>query len=159
MWQILTDNRIDPAPNRSNATWTEFLRSQAAVACSFFTVDTAFLRRHYVLFFISVETRQVFHAGTTTNPTDEWTTQATRNLFIAHSDSLEDARALVRDHIERHSENRPHRSLQQKPPTPANEPPEASQRTVPVPRTTRYDGFSRDAILGPRWRVRRFGRR
>ncbi|MCP3937778.1 MAG: integrase, partial [Actinomycetia bacterium] len=64
MWQILTDNRIDPAPNRSNATWTEFLRSHAAVACSFFTVDTAFLRRHYVLFFISVESRQVFHAGT-----------------------------------------------------------------------------------------------
>ena len=44
-------------------TWTEFLHSQAAVACDFFTVDTAFLRRYYVLFFINVETRRVFFAG------------------------------------------------------------------------------------------------
>ncbi|MCP3977090.1 MAG: helix-turn-helix domain-containing protein, partial [bacterium] len=41
VWQILTDNGIDPSPNRSDVTWTEFLKSQAAVACDFFTVDTA----------------------------------------------------------------------------------------------------------------------
>ena len=69
VWQILKDNHIDPAPNRSDVTWTEFLRSQAAVACDFFTVDTATLRRHYVLFFIRVETRQVLFAGVTANPT------------------------------------------------------------------------------------------
>ncbi len=55
--QILTDNGIDPAPNRSDVTRTEFLRSQTAVACDFFTVDTAFLRHYYILFFISAETR------------------------------------------------------------------------------------------------------
>jgi hypothetical protein len=42
VWQILKDNDIDPAPNRSEVTWTEFLASQAAVACDFFTVDTVF---------------------------------------------------------------------------------------------------------------------
>jgi hypothetical protein len=50
VWQILKDNNIDPAPKRSEVTWTEFLLSQAAVACDFFTVDTATLRRYYVLF-------------------------------------------------------------------------------------------------------------
>jgi transposase InsO family protein len=97
VWQILKDSNIDPAPHRSDVTWTEFLHSQAAVATDFFTVDTAFLRRYYVLFFIKVQTREVFFAGVTANPTGSWTTQAARNLFIAHADQLEGARALVRD--------------------------------------------------------------
>ncbi|MDG2113695.1 MAG: integrase core domain-containing protein [Actinomycetota bacterium] len=97
VWQILTDNNIDPSPNRSEVTWTEFLHSQAAVACDFFTVDTAFLRRYYVLFFINVTTREVFFAGVTANPTGAWTSQAARNLFVAHGEQLEDCRALVRD--------------------------------------------------------------
>ncbi|MCP4103899.1 MAG: transposase, partial [Lentisphaerae bacterium] len=95
--QILTDNSIDPTPHRSDVTWTEFLHSQAAVACDFFTVDTAFLRRYYVLFFIRIQTREVIFAGITANPTGEWTTQAARNLFISHANQLEDPRALVRD--------------------------------------------------------------
>jgi len=97
VWQILTDNSIDASPNRSDVTWTEFLHSQAAVACDFFTVDTAFLRRYYVLFFIKVRTREVIFAGITANPTGAWTTQAARNLFIGHAEGLEDPRALVRD--------------------------------------------------------------
>jgi len=59
VWQILKNHGIGPAPERSAVTWTEFLRSQAAVACDFFTVDTAAPRRYYVLFFIHIETRQV----------------------------------------------------------------------------------------------------
>ena len=98
VWQILTDNGIDPSPNRSDVTCTEFLRSQAAVACDFFTVDTAFLRRYYVLFLIHVRTRDVIFTGVTANPTGAWTTQAARNLFIDHFERLGDARALVRDH-------------------------------------------------------------
>ncbi len=97
VWQILTDNNIDPSPNRSEVTWTEFLHSQAAVACDFFTVDTAFLRPYYVLFFIHVNTREVLFAGVTANPTGAWTTQAAPNLFISHGERLEDARALVGD--------------------------------------------------------------
>ncbi len=48
--------RRRPAPNRSDATWTQFLRSQAAVACDFGTVGTALLRRYYLLFFIDITT-------------------------------------------------------------------------------------------------------
>ncbi len=97
VWDILKTNSIDPAPKRSEVTWSQFLHSQAAVACDFFTVDTALLRRYYVLFFIDVSTRQVFYAGTTANPTGAWTTQAARNLFLRHADRLTESRALVRD--------------------------------------------------------------
>jgi transposase InsO family protein len=97
VWQILTDNGIDPSSKRSDVTWSQFLHSQAAVACDFFTVDTALLRRYYVLFFIKVQTREVFYAGVTANPTGAWTTQATRNLFLRHGERLVTARGLVRD--------------------------------------------------------------
>ncbi len=97
VWRILKQRGIDPAPQRSEVTWSQFLHSQAAVACDFFTVDTALLRRYYVLFFIDVTTREVFYAGITANPSGPWTTQAARNLFLRHADRLTDARALVRD--------------------------------------------------------------
>lgn len=97
VWRILKLHGIDPAPNRSDVTWTQFLRSQAAVACDFATVDTAFLRRYYLLFFIDITTREVFYAGITANPTGPWTAQAARNLFPRHGDRLDQTRALVRD--------------------------------------------------------------
>jgi putative transposase len=97
VWQILKNHGIDPAPDRSSVTWTQFLRSQAAVACDFATVDTALLRRYYLLFFIDITSREVFLAGITTNPTGPWTTQAARNMFLRHSHELADAAALVRD--------------------------------------------------------------
>ncbi len=97
VWQILKASAIDPAPARSDVTWSQFLHSQAAVACDFFTVDTALLRRYHALFFIHVPTRQVFYAGVTTNPTGAWTTQAARNLFLRHGDKFAGSRALVRD--------------------------------------------------------------
>ncbi len=97
VWRILKQHGIDPAPQRSAVTWTQFLRSQAAVACDFATIDTALLRRYYLLFFIDVTTREVFFAGITANPTGPWTTQAARNLFLHHGDQLTDAGALVRD--------------------------------------------------------------
>jgi putative transposase len=72
-------------------------RSQAAVACDFATVDTALLRRFYLLFFIDITSREVFLAGITANPTGPWTTQAARNLFLRHPDRFVHAQALVRD--------------------------------------------------------------
>lgn len=97
VWTILKAEGVDPAPNRASLSWTQFLRSQAAVACDFATIDTALLRRYYLLFFIDITTREVFFAGITANPTGGWTTQAARNLFLAHADRLADAQALVRD--------------------------------------------------------------
>lgn len=97
IWQILKTAGIEPAPDRSDVTWSQFLRSQAAVACDFATIDTATLRRFYLLFFIDIPTRTIYLGGITEHPTGAWTTQAARNLFIRHTDQLADAKALVRD--------------------------------------------------------------
>lgn len=58
------------------------MKSQAAAACDFVTVDTALGRRFYLLFFIDVVTRRVTFVGMTMNPTGAWTAQAARSLFI-----------------------------------------------------------------------------
>jgi putative transposase len=97
VWRILKDHGIDPAPKRTGMTWTQFLRSQAAVACDFATVDSVTLRRFYLLFFIDIPTRTVYLGGITEHPTGAWTTQAARNLFLRHRNKLVDVRALVRD--------------------------------------------------------------
>jgi putative transposase len=89
VWGILRHRGIAPATQRSEISWPQFLHSQAVVACDFFTVDTAFLRRHYLLFFIDVTTREVFFAGVTANPAGAWTTQAARNLFQRHSQFID----------------------------------------------------------------------
>jgi hypothetical protein len=58
---------LDPAPRRVGSTWRVFLRQQAAgiVACDFFTVDSIWLRRLSVLFFIELDTRHVHLGGVT----------------------------------------------------------------------------------------------
>jgi putative transposase len=51
-------------------SWREFLRQQAAgiVECDFFTVETLWLRRLHVLFFVELKRRRVHLAGVTANP-------------------------------------------------------------------------------------------
>ena len=99
MWQILKDAGIDPAPRRSGQTWRAFLQTQAKtiLAVDFFHVDTVFLRRLYVLFFIEHDSRRVHLAGITGHPAGEWVTQQARNLLMnleQHADSL---KFLIRD--------------------------------------------------------------
>jgi putative transposase len=62
---------LNPAPRRATTTWRAFLREQAAgiVACDFFTVDSVWLRRLYVLFFIELDSRRVHLGGVTPTPT------------------------------------------------------------------------------------------
>ncbi|HEV2920252.1 MAG TPA: hypothetical protein VG673_13555 [Actinomycetota bacterium] len=95
----LRRHRLDPAPRRSSTTWRAFLRQQAAgiVACDFFTVDTVWLRRLYVLFFIELATRRVHLAGVTANPNTTWVTQQARNLLLGLEDQARRVRFLVRD--------------------------------------------------------------
>jgi len=74
VWTILKEARIEPAPKRLEQNWSEFLRAQAAsiLECDFLTVDTLFLKRFYVLFFVELATRRVHLAGITTNPDGRW---------------------------------------------------------------------------------------
>jgi len=56
-------------------------------ACDFFTVETAWLKTLYVLFFIELGTRRVHVAGVTANPDSGWVTQQARNLTMELDDS------------------------------------------------------------------------
>jgi hypothetical protein len=99
VWTILQKAGIDPAPRRSSETWRAFLRAQASgiIACDFFTVETVFLRRLYVLVFIELATRKIYLAGVTANPTGEWATQQARNIIEAFIDRSEPIRFLIHD--------------------------------------------------------------
>ncbi len=151
-----------------------------------------------------VELRQLIVRLATENPTGAWTTQAARNLFVAHTEHLESApgqvhdrgshfidtfdeilrteghkilpmpartpvantfaerwigsirhelldrtivwnqrrlERIVRDYVAHHNEHRPHRSLQQRTPTPTNHPPPGPPATVSALRTTRCGGL------------------
>jgi putative transposase len=67
---------IEPAPRGAELSWSEFLRAQASgiIACDFLTVDTVWLRRLYVLFFIGLGSRRVNFGGVTANPHGRWVT-------------------------------------------------------------------------------------
>jgi putative transposase len=99
VWQILKEAGIDPAPRRAGQTWRAFLEAQAKtiLAADFFHVDTVFLRRLYVLFFIEHGTRRVHLAGITAHPTGAWVTQQARNLLMNLEDHAGGLKFLIRD--------------------------------------------------------------
>lgn len=94
---ILRRCGLGPAPRRGGPSWREFLRAQAQGiwAADFFTVDTAWLRTLYVLFFIEHGSRRVHLAGVTANPDSGWVAQQARNLAI--EGRLENVRYLLHD--------------------------------------------------------------
>jgi putative transposase len=98
--RVLRANGLQPAPRRTavSPTWRAFLRQQAAgiLACDFLTVDTVFLQRLYVLFFIQLQTRRVQLAGVTTHPTGAWVAQEARNLLATLDGDTTTVRFLVR---------------------------------------------------------------
>ena len=99
VWNILQRYGIDPSPDRTGSTWSEFLKMQATtmLACDFFTVDTVLLRRLYVLFFIELDTRKVFLMGATANPTGAWVVQQARNLSYELAQRARPVKFLIRD--------------------------------------------------------------
>jgi putative transposase len=99
VWKILHRAGVDPAPRRAGPTWKQFLTAQARsiVACDFFTVDTVFFQRLYVLFFLELATRQVHVVGVTAHPTGAWVTQQARNLLMTLDERADQLRILLRD--------------------------------------------------------------
>jgi predicted amidohydrolase len=96
---MLRRHGLDPAPRRATTTWRAFLRQQAAgiVACDFLTVDTIWLRRLSVLFFIELGTRRIHLTGVTANPDGAWVTQQARNLLLMFGGRGLRLRLLIRD--------------------------------------------------------------
>ena len=79
---ILLAAGIPPAPRRSGMSWKQFLRahSESVIAADFFSVDTVFFQRLYVLFFIHMSTRRILAASCTAEPNEAWVTQQARRL-------------------------------------------------------------------------------
>jgi transposase InsO family protein len=99
VWNVLHRHGIEPAPGRESVSWRAFLRQQAAaiLECDFFTVETLWLRRFYVLFFIELSRRRVYLAGVTSNPDGAWVVQQARNLTMALAEQKQSHRILIRD--------------------------------------------------------------
>ena len=99
MGEILHAAGIGPAPRRAGPTWREFLTAQARaiIACDFLVVQTALLKRLYVLVFIGHGTRRLHLAGVTAHPTGAWTVQQARNLAMNLGDRPGTLRFLIHD--------------------------------------------------------------
>jgi putative transposase len=97
--KILRQAGVSPAGARAQLSWREFLRAHAdsIIACDFFTVETLWLGRLYVLFFLELSTRRVHFAGCTASPDGRWTAQQARQLAWSLSDRATPARFLIHD--------------------------------------------------------------
>jgi len=95
---VLRAGGMGPTPRRG-PTWREFVRAQArsVMAVDFFTVDTVWLQRLYVLFFIELGSRRVHLAGCTGHPNESWVTQHARQVAWSLPDREEPVRFLIRD--------------------------------------------------------------
>jgi putative transposase len=67
------------------------------LAVDFFNVETIWLQRVYVLFFIELGSRRVHLAGCTPNPSAPWVTQQARQLTWTLAERPEPVRFLIRD--------------------------------------------------------------
>jgi hypothetical protein len=109
--KILRQAGVSPAGERAGLCWRAFLRVNAhsIVACDFFTVETLWLRRLYVLFFIELASRRVHLVGCTANPSGAWAAQQAPALGQAGDaeEVLAPTDGLVSQELRRHFELEP----------------------------------------------------
>ncbi len=97
--KILRQAGVSPAGARTQLSWREFLRVQAEsiIACDFFTVDTLWLGRLYLLFLLELSSRRVHFAGCSANPDGRWLAQQARQLACSLTERATPARFLIHD--------------------------------------------------------------
>jgi transposase InsO family protein len=96
---VLARAGIPPAPQRDGQSWRSFLgrHGESILACDFLTVDTVWLRRLYVLVFLSVGSRRTEYVACTRRPDSAWMLQQARNLLMDLDDRARQVRFLVHD--------------------------------------------------------------
>jgi putative transposase len=99
VWEIFRQAGIDPAPERTTATWADFLRSQAdaLLACEFFETVILTGARIYVLAVIEHSTRRARILGVTAHPSSSRVVQAAGNLAMDLEHAVSRAQFLIRD--------------------------------------------------------------
>ena len=100
---LLRREKVGPAPTRSGLSWKAFLKAQASaiVVSDFFTIDTVFLRRLYVLLYMELASRRIIWFGVTANPDAAWVTQQSGNLVWQLDGSP--IRLVIHDHDAKYS--------------------------------------------------------
>jgi putative transposase len=95
--KILRQAGVSPAGTRAQLSWRDFLRAHAdsIIACDFFVVETLWLGRLYVLFFLELGSRRVHVAGCSANPDGGWTAQQARQLAWSLAERATLARFLI----------------------------------------------------------------
>jgi transposase InsO family protein len=96
---ILFKAGLSPAPRRDAQLWRSFLRAhgESILACDFFTVDTVWLHRHYVLAVISISSRRIEYLAITSKPDTAWMLQQACNLLMKLDDRNRPVRFLIHD--------------------------------------------------------------
>jgi putative transposase len=98
---------VGPAGTRGELTWREFIRAHrhSMLAVDFFSVETIWLQRLYVLFFIELGSRRVHLAGCTPHPSAAWSIQQARQLTWTLAERPERLRFMIRDRDRKFTEN------------------------------------------------------
>ena len=99
---ILKENNLDPAPQRSQDSWDSFIRRhfQTLWACDFFTKQVLTPlgpRMFFVLFFINVKTRKVYITKTSQYPNQEWVNKQTKIILPLLNSNQDGKKLLIRD--------------------------------------------------------------
>jgi putative transposase len=100
---ILKRRGLPPAPERKKTTtWKAFIRTHMDIlwATDFFTTEVwtlGGLVTFYVLFFIKIDTREVYIAGITPHPNAAWMRQVARNLTMDEWGVLKPGQYLMHD--------------------------------------------------------------
>jgi len=100
---ILSENGLEPAPNRSKRTsWAEFLKMHwdSIAAMDFFTVEVwtaKGLTRFYVLFVIDLSTRRVEIAGISCTPHGAWVERVLKRMTDDFDGFLRNHKYLIHD--------------------------------------------------------------
>jgi putative transposase len=75
----------------------EVALEESILAADFFRVDTVFLRRLYVLVFLSIGSRRIEYVACTRSPNTRWMQQQARNLLMELDDREQQVRFLLHD--------------------------------------------------------------
>jgi putative transposase len=99
---ILRAEGIEPAPQRSQGTWCQFVQRHAATlwGCDFFTQKIMTCRGFvdcFVFFFLHVGSRKVYLAGLTTHPTQAWVAERAKDFCLHLAQQPFTTSHLIRD--------------------------------------------------------------